>query len=149
MNTNTNVKNLLEQINDLSRQLYQCLVKEHDALSINKTDKLIPISEQKQALLTQLDELDKQRLLLSGKKDFMLFLKSIDARLVGYWEAARKSAKKCQQQNEINGLLLQRRNTIARETLEIFTGRKLTTETTYGPDGLTNSSNSMVTNVKA
>ena len=146
---NTNIKNILEQINDLSRQLYQCLVKEHDALSLNKLDKLIPISEQKQILVTQLDELDKQRTALSESKNFELFLKSIDARLVSYWEAAKKSVKKCQQQNEINGLLLQRRNAIAKETLEIFTGRKLTTETTYGPDGLTNSSNSLVTNVKA
>jgi len=145
----TDIKNILEQINDLSRQLYQCLIKEHDALSINKIDKLIPISEQKQILITQLDELDKQRLSLSDKKDFMSFLKSIDARLVSYWEAAKKSAKKCKQQNEINGLLLQRRNIIAKETLEIFTGRKLTTNTTYGPDGLTNHSSSLVTNVKA
>jgi len=145
---NTNVKNILDKINDLSKQLYQCLVKEHDALSINKTDQLIPISEQKQSLLTQLDELDKQRLSLSGKKDFVLFLKSIDARLVSYWEATKKSIKKCQQQNEINGHILNRKNTIAKETLEIFTGRKLTTEATYGPDGLTNNSNSLVTNVK-
>ena len=66
----TDIKNILEQINDLSRQLYQCLIKEHDALSINKIDKLIPISEQKQILISQLDELDKQRLSLSDKKRF-------------------------------------------------------------------------------
>ena len=145
----TNIKNILEKINTLSGQLYQCLVNEHDALSINKIDELLPISEQKQALVTQLDELDKQRLSLSDKKDFMSFLKSIDANLMTYWEATKKSVKKCQQQNDINGLLLHRKNSIAKETLEIFTGRKLTTETTYGADGLTNNSNSLVTDIKA
>jgi flagellar biosynthesis/type III secretory pathway chaperone len=145
----TNVKNILDKINDLSTQLYQCLVKEHDALSTDKIEKLIPLSEQKQALITQLDELDKQRLSLSEKKDFILFLKSIDARLVSDWEATKKSVKKCKQQNEINGLFLQRKNIIAKETLELFTGRKPDADTTYGADGQTNKSNSLVTNVKA
>lgn len=150
MNTQSNdMQQILQQISAASTQLLQCLIKEHDALSLNQLKKLNTLSEQKQQLVTQLDQLDKQRQAASNQGDFIEHLKHLDSKLVSYWQSVTKLIKKCQQQNEVNGRLLSRRNSLAKETLEIFTGRKLGNNNTYGADGQQNGHASIVTNVEA
>ena len=143
------MKQILDQIATSSSDLLQCLIKEHDALSLNQLDKLIPLSEQKQQLVAILDQLDQQRLSACTRSDFIAYLNNIDSKLASNWRSVTKSIKKCKQQNEVNGRLLNRRNSLARETLEIFTGRKPNSTNTYGADGLQTSNTSIVTNLEA
>lgn len=143
------MKQILNQIAASSSDLLQCLIKEHDALSLNQLDKLIPLSEQKQQLVAILDQLDQQRLSVCTRSNFIAYLNNIDSKLASNWRSVTKSIKKCKQQNEVNGRLLNRRNSLARETLEIFTGRKPNSSNTYGADGLQTSNTSIVTNLEA
>jgi flagella synthesis protein FlgN len=155
MNTNANnpqpandMHQLLGKIATASTALLQCLNKEHEALSLNQLDTLIPLAEQKQQLVSQLDQLDQQRQSSCQRVDFITHLNNLDANLAANWQSVTQTIKKCQQQNEVNGRLLNRRNALAKETLEIFTGRKLNDSHTYGADGLQTGSASIVTNVK-
>jgi len=143
------MKQILDQIAASSSELLQCLIKEHDALSLNQLDKLIPLSEQKQQLVSTLDQLDQQRQSVCAKTDFIDYLNKLDSKLTSNWRSVRKSIEKCKQQNEVNGRLLNRRNSLARETLEIFTGRKPNSSNTYGADGMQTSNSSIVTNLEA
>lgn len=143
------MKEILDQIETLSAELLQCLTQEHEALNQNQLDQLVTLSEQKQLLVTQLNHLDQQRLSICNQNDFMTYLNDLDSSLVSHWQLVTESIQKCQQQNEINGLILNRRNLLARETLEIFTGNKADNNHTYGADGLQTGNSSMVTNVEA
>jgi len=154
MNTQSNdIKQVLDQIAASSTELLQCLIKEHDALSLNQLEKLVPLSEQKQQLVTRLDQLDQQRQAASNQttdnqSGFINYLNSLDSKLASYWRSVTKTIEKCQRQNEVNGRLLNRRNSLTRETLEIYTGRKLGNEHTYSADGLQSGNASIVTNIE-
>lgn len=143
------MKQILDQIASSSAELLQCLIKEHQALSLHQVDELLPLSEQKQQLVTTLDQLDQQRKNACNHSDFIAFLNDLDPSLTKDWLLATGIIKKCQQQNDVNGRLLARRNALARETLEIFTGKKLSGPNTYGSDGLQSGQSSFVTNVEA
>ena len=143
------MKQILDQIAASSADLLQCLIKEHDALSLNQLDKLIPLSEQKQQLVNTLDQLDQQRQNICAKSDFIAYLNNLDSKLSSHWRLVTKSIEKCKQQNEVNGRLLNRRNSLARETLEIITGRQLDSSNTYGANGQQTNSTSIVTNLEA
>ena len=143
------MKQILVQIEATSTELLQCLIKEHDALSLNQLDKLIDLSDQKQQLVNRLEQLDQQRQATCGQTEFISYLNQLDSKLASYWRTVSQSIKKCQQQNEINGRILNRRNSLVRETLEIFTGRKLNSGNTYDAKGLQSGNESIVTNVEA
>ncbi len=142
------IKTLLENIETNSDQLYQCLCDEHDALCNNHYEAIVSMAEQKQSLVTRLDELDQQRLQLSGSIDFTHFLAHSHPSLSQVWQALREKILRCQQQNEVNGGILNRRNRMAREMLNIFTGSINGDETTYGSDGKTSFSGPNLTSTQ-
>jgi flagellar biosynthesis protein FlgN len=154
MNTQSNnMKHVLDQIADSTTELLQCLIKEHDALSLNQLDKLVPLSEQKQLLVAKLDQLDQLRQANSNQttgnsSKFIEHLNGLDSKLASYWRSITRSVEKCQRQNEVNGRLLNRQNSLARETLEIFIGRKQGNSHTYGANGLQSGNASIATNVE-
>ena len=131
------IKNLLENIETCSEQLHQCLRDEHDALCNNQYEVIMTLAEQKQSLVSRLDELDQQRLKLSEDMEFAQFLTHSQPSLSNTWDRLREKILHCQHQNEVNGRLLNRRNQMAREMINIFTGRGIADETTYGPSGKT------------
>lgn len=134
-----NLKTLLEQIEIRTSELHQCLIEEHAALSNNHYDNLVTIAEQKKVLVDELNQLDQQRQQMAGSSDFMSFLQQTDPgqTLSKQWQQLSEKIRSCQQQNDINGRLLSRRSNITEEMLNLFTGRKTTEDTTYGPNGMT------------
>ncbi|MFW2374726.1 MAG: flagella synthesis protein FlgN [Gammaproteobacteria bacterium] len=142
------IKTLLENIESCSDQLYQCLSDEHDALRDNQYESIMSLAEQKQSLVGVLNELDQQRLQLSGTTDFAQFLSRSRPDLSQVWQTLREKIQRCQQQNEVNGRILNRRNQIARDTLNILTGRSNDDETTYGPSGKANIPGPKLTNTQ-
>lgn len=142
------METLLENIETCSDQLFQSLNDEHNALCNNQYEVILSLAEQKQSLVTRLDELDQQRLQLSGNSDFKQFLAHSHPNLSQTWLALREKIRRCQHQNEVNGLILNRRNQMAREMLNIFTGRCNGDETTYDPSGKANYSGPNLTNTQ-
>lgn len=143
------METLLENIETSSDQLIQCLNDEHNALCNNQYEVILSLAEQKQTLVTRLDELDQQRLQLSGgNSDFAQFLAHSHPDLSQAWLRLREKIQRCQHQNDVNGLILNRRNQMAREMLNIFTGRSNGDETTYDPSGKANYSGPNITNTQ-
>ena len=147
---NKELEQTLHDILSFSRELKLCLEKENMALTSKNFDELLSIAEAKQLLVEQLNELDKQRASFSSTPDFSRYLKNIDpeGQLSRQWKAIQSNIAECQHKNEVNGRLLQRQNRLNRETMELLTGRKLSQETTYGPDGMQSGHKPMLQNLE-
>jgi len=141
---------LLQNIQQHSTQLLDCLKQEKLALEENQLQQLTTISSQKQALLEQLDQLDKQRASTSSAKNFNKFIaNSGNQALIKQWEITRQSIAQCQQQNEINGRLLQKKQQLSSEMLSLLGGDKETIPATYEADGSQQKSASILGNTQA
>ncbi|MDH5483895.1 MAG: flagellar protein FlgN [Gammaproteobacteria bacterium] len=139
MSLNTDIPTLFNAINEHSDKLLKCLQDEMTALNSNQYENLLSLAEVKQSIITRLDTLDNQRQQLTGNTDFTSFLQQQvnSQQLVKQWQATQVKIQACKNQNEINGRLLQRRNKLAREVMDIMTGHNSTNETTYGRNGQT------------
>jgi flagella synthesis protein FlgN len=139
MSLDTNMLSLFNEIAEQSDKLLKCLQDEIEALNSNQYDNLLSLAEVKQSIVSKLDALDKQRQQLAGNTDFISFLhqQTSGSQLIGQWQATQTKIQACKTQNEINGRLLQRRNKLAREAMDIMTGHNSTNETTYGRNGQT------------
>ena len=142
------MKTLLENIDICTDELYQCLKDEQNALANNQYETIMSLAEHKQSLVSKLEQLDQQRLQLCGNTDFALLLSQSDPELSLTWQTLTEKIQRCQHQNEVNGGILKRRNQMALEMLNIFTGRNNNDETTYGPGGTTRISGPKLTSTQ-
>jgi flagellar biosynthesis/type III secretory pathway chaperone len=151
MSTCSDLSSIFDKISAQSLSLQHCLEAEFEALQANQFETLLSLSEQKQQLVNELNALDAARTSLLNGKHFIQSLNELDSshQLRTHWHSVQLDIQKCQQQNAINGRLLQRRNELARETLEIISGRQNTTATTYGPEGLKQDSGHLLNHTKA
>ena len=141
---------LLQTIQQQSLELLDCLKHEKRVLDNNQLEKLNEISSQKQILLTQLNQLDKQRSARSADKNFNDFIaNSNNPLLIKQWHTTRKAIQYCQQQNEVNGRLLYKRSQINQDVLSIITGHSLQTNETYDAQGSQTNSTSLFNGIKA
>ncbi len=146
----TALLSLLQNIQQQSTLLLNCLKQEKLALNDNQLEKLTEISTQKLTLLEKLDQLDKQRIASSPDKNFNDFINSSkNSTLIKQWQETRQCIAKCQQQNEINGRLINKRSQINMDTLSIITGRGKREETTYNAQGNQSSQASLFNGIKA
>lgn len=141
---------LLKDIQKDSQQLFNCLQQEKQALDDNQLDKLNDIAAQKQALITHLSELDKQRIANSPTENFNQFIaETRDNVLIKQWKLTRESIANCQKQNEVNGRILNKRTLINKDILSLLTGRELPSETTYDAQGSQSNQSSILNGIKA
>lgn len=146
----TALLSLIQNIQTLSQQLLECLTLEKQALDNNKLTELNEISIQKHALLNQLDTLDKQRIANTSAKDFnALIANSKKPALIKQWDSTRQSIAACQQQNDINGRLLNKRRQLNQEILSILSGRSQATVETYDAQGNQTGNASLLGGIKA
>jgi len=146
----TALLSLLKNIQQHSQQLFECLRLEKQALETNQLDTLAEISSQKQVLLDQLDQLDKQRAAISCEKNFNTFIiNSKDKILINQWKQTHKVITDCQQQNEINGRLINKRSQVNQDILSILSGRNMQTDETYNAKGNQSNNASLFTGLKA
>jgi flagellar biosynthesis/type III secretory pathway chaperone len=127
---------LLTHIEQTCQTLLACLEEEFRALGARKFETVMSLAQDKQTLLQQLDELDQQVHTLTNVRQHKR------------WPALRDLLQKCREQNEANGLLLNRSFQLTRETLGILTGRPQQ-NTVYSPSGLQQSAGSLLENVRA
>jgi len=141
---------LLQNIQQLCQQLLNCLEQEKSALDTNQADNLLTLSSQKQTLVDQLTLLDKQRMSFSTHKNFDSFIAdSNNQKLIAQWNFSRESIAACQQQNEINGRLLNKRSQINQEILSIFSGQPQQRDETYNAQGNQTNRSSLFNGIKA
>lgn len=145
-----NLLSLLHRIHQLSEQLLDCLQQEKQALDSNQYETLNTVAEHKQGLLDQLEQLDAQRMHLSENKPFNEFIAgSGDPSLIRGWNLTRDIIARCQQQNEINGRLLNRQGQIHTDIIALLSGNRTQTDQTYNAQGSQSKSATLLNNVKA
>ena len=145
------IKQIHIEIAENADKLLACLNQELETLNSNDYKALVSIANEKQVLIQLLDNLDKKRQSLSPDSDYSEYLKQLDITesLVNDWNQILEKIKQCNHQNEINGRLINRMNQIARETLDLFTGRDSNADVTYSPEGLKQGMNTRLTNTRA
>ena len=146
----TDLQAVLNDTLDLSKQLILCLDSENACLIARKYAQLIDIAEQKQQLINALGELDKQRDEFASTEHFTAYLRAgSDAQLDRLWQAIQANVRQCASKNEVNGRLLQRHSRITRETMEILTGRNISSSKTYDANGMPSTQGSLLPNIEA
>ncbi|VAW63648.1 hypothetical protein MNBD_GAMMA08-733 [hydrothermal vent metagenome] len=146
----TALLSLLQNIQQHSQQLLDFLNQEKRALNNNELQNLNEIAMQKQAIVDQLNQLDKQRESYSSSKNFNQFIKnSNDKSLIKQWDITRNAIASCQKQNEINGRLLNKRSKINQDILTIMTGRDQPADETYNAAGNQTHGTSLLSGIKA
>ena len=146
----TALLSLLQNIQHHSQMLLDCLAQEKLALENDQLERLNEISSQKQTLLTQLNQLDKQRAASSPDSKFNDFIASSNNQaLINQWQATRKVIAECQKQNEINGRLIHKRSQLNKDILSILSGRSKQDCETYNAQGNQAASTSLLGGIKA
>ncbi len=146
----TALLSLLQNIQQQSQQLLNCLINEKQALDNNHLEELTELANQKQTLLEKLNQLDKQRVAEAPAKNFNTFIaNSKNKKLIAQWNSTRQSIASCQQQNEVNGRLLNKRSQINQDILSILSGQSQSTNETYNAQGNQTSNTSLLSNIKA
>lgn len=146
----TALLSLLQNIQNHSQQLLDCLKQEKQSLDNDQLEQLNEISAQKQVLINQLNKLDQQRTANCPDKDFNSFIaNSNNSLLINQWDLTLKVISNCQHQNEINGRLLNKRSEINKDILTILTGRNQQADKTYDAQGNQTSNTSLLNGIKA
>ena len=146
----TTLESVLQDIGHSVEQLVCCLQNELKALNDKQYESLIMIAQEKQQLVERLDMLDNQRKQFDSSKNFSDYLIQQDrsGKLAGQWVSIRDTIKECQQQNIVNGRLLQRYHRLSQETINLLSGRTANTDTTYGPNGLKQGQHSLISDTQ-
>lgn len=146
----TALLSLLKTIEASSQQLYERLILEKQALDARQYEQLAELAVEKQALVDQLQALDQQRSASFSGEDFNAFItNSKNSALIEQWNNTRDIMRKGQQQNEVNGRLLNKLNQINQEVIEILSGREKQSSQTYNAQGEQDNSGSMFNGIKA
>lgn len=141
---------LLKSIQHDSQQLLDCLNQEKKLLDSNQLDNLSSVSNKKQQLLMQLNQLDNRRSTFSNSANFNQFIaRSKNAELISQWKVSRKIMSACKKQNNINGKIIARHQRLNQDILSIITGRNQTEDKIYNAKGTQTRRNSLLNEIKA
>ncbi len=146
------MKKILTDIMRFTDQLEQILKQEFETLEQQDFDQLMALTSQKQKLVEQLDALEKQRQQLSaGHESFKDYLQQqVEAKdLRKQWNIIRQKLQQCREQNEINGRLLQKKQQLSGEMLDLLSGKQNNAPATYEADGTQQKSGSILGDTQA
>lgn len=135
---------LLSELNQ-SKQLQTLLSKEREALKVTDIDAIQLITQQKQPLLIQLEQLGRQRDYLLKTAGFSAGKAGLDAFIANHAEAEvskltqvltelREVARSCRESNQVNGGILNVNRQYLGRALSILRGRDPEIGA-YGPGG--------------
>ncbi len=142
------VQALFEQ----SQLLHDYLLQEKQALDQQDYSQLLEIAPRKQQQVETLQQLEQNCKQLCGSQSIhSRIMQAADRPLIQLWNNTQKLVKNCQQQNDVNGLLIQRSSQINQATLSILTGKSPQQEhgQTYNAKGSQHSGNSILNDIKA
>lgn len=130
---------LLHEISSYLNQLLNALISEREALSENNIQSIESIAKEKIILMQQLEDLDKERrnlleqagidLSANSIKDIFNNNSSPRAPLIrNIWEQISKLTRDCEQQNNINGIIIEKNKQHTENALSILQGKQQGTE---------------------
>jgi len=128
--------------------LVALLEQERDALARREVDNLLRVVAEKETSLTRLDGFASERASLLQQAGYSPdrdgFLAMLDAepsgRLRKLWQAVETLLKRCRQQNQINGKMLDISQIQARQLLALLLGRESGSNELYDQNGNASSS---------
>lgn len=139
------LKRILEDESQLTGQLYEILIQEKNHLANNEVDQLEANTRQKEQLLTQLERCAKERkhfLPAENNDEFMQVVHHYESplkdELLQDWQNLQDKLKQCQEQNEINGTVLNINMHNTRRIFDILFGQS-DRVVTYDKSGATQS----------
>lgn len=142
------VQALFEQ----SQLLHDCLLQEKQALDQQDYALLLEIAPRKQQQVETLQQLEQNcKKLCDSQSIHSRIMQTADRSLIQLWNNTQKLIKNCQQQNDVNGLLIQRSSQVNQATLSILTGTSPQQEhgQTYNASGSQNKRNSILNDIQA
>ncbi len=142
------VQALFEQ----SQLLHDYLLQEKQSLEQQDYSQLLEIAPRKQQQVETLQQLEQNCKQLCGSQGIhSRIMQTADHSLIQLWNNTQKLIKNCQQQNDVNGLLIQRSSQINQATLGILTGKSPLEEhgQTYNAQGSQHSGNSILNDIQA
>jgi len=130
---------LLHEIASYLEQLHAALNTEHKALSENNITDIQTIAQEKIILMEHLEDLDKERRLVlekaglnlsaTGIEDYFQQSSSTSApELKSLWETIAHLSKQCEQQNDVNGIIIESNRRHTENALSILQGKQQNTE---------------------
>lgn len=139
---------LLQQETAAVKALLALLAQEHQALGERNASTLATTVHEKEQQLSQLDQLAQQRSQIlqqagvtADKAGFETFLESdASGQLSKFWSGLEGLLRECQQQNQINGTLLEANKNVVQQALSILTGREVGQDEVYNQLGKTSGS---------
>lgn len=128
-------------------QLEVVLGQEHEALKLRDSAQITQNSEAKQQLILAIETLGRERMaLLQGAeqgtdKEAVLAFVDAEPQLRSHWDELEALLLRCQKQNQINGMLLEKGKQQTQQLLGILLGEGTRKETElYNAKGSTSSS---------
>lgn len=136
---------LLQQETAAIKALLVLLAQERQALGERDASVLATTVHEKEQQLGLLDQLAQQRSqllqqagLTADKTGFEAFLESDGSgQLANFWTGLEGLLRECQQQNQINGSLLETNKQVVQQALSILTGREVGQDEVYNQLGKT------------
>lgn len=126
--------------------LQEILAQEYEYLKTREAEMLESLAKAKQQLIVQLEQysIEKTQLLeqagaTADKAGLENLLSAMDERLRGEvldaWEQLREKLLECQQQNQLNGMIIEGKQRNAYQTLALLTGRQIQQNKLYNQKG--------------
>lgn len=138
--------NILKQENESLEQVIELLKVEHEAIVQRDTEKMGSLLDKKLPLLSQLDQLDKERqdifqqrtgYAYSNKSyaDFIRQHSSVNIQQL--WQSIKEQLSECKELNELNGKMINIRQKNTDQILQILSGKPQNNPQTYSHLGQT------------
>ena len=141
---------LIKSIQTQSNLLLESLAQEKKALDNKSFDELTELAPIKQQIIERLNALEQQCTTECSNKNIDEFIKnSNDSQLRSTWDNTQTILKNCRQQNEVNGLLINRHSKVNQDILCILSGNQQQPGQTYNAQGNQTSNNSILNNIEA
>ncbi len=149
MNTNNQSykENLIAEELNAARSLHSLLKKEHEALNNLKTSaaEIASLAAEKEQQLNTLEKASQNRIAQLPPSDPELLTEPLKSS----WLQLKTLAQHCQQQNQLNGIIINSTRNYVEQATAILLGKELSTELQYGSSGKTVPQNQARTIAKA
>lgn len=147
---------LLQQETEEVNRLLEALNREHQLLFRRETDAIGAVVADKEEALGRLNQLAGERsalLLQAGYSDdkagFSAFINSDESgELADKWQVLEEGLRGCQQQNQLNGMLLESSRQLAQQMLSIIVGQHTQKTELYDQSGASKTSYGQNTSIK-
>ncbi|MCK5639615.1 MAG: flagellar protein FlgN [Gammaproteobacteria bacterium] len=150
LSTHHQLREQMRQEVDCLDCLQDILTQEYEHLKSRRVEALESLARDKQQLIIQLEQFSQQTAQLlqqtgatadkAGLEDFLSSMeKSLREVMLDEWEQMHEKLFECQQQNQLNGMIIEGKQRNATQALAILTGRQVPQNELYNQKGASES----------